>query len=163
MWKCRGGIWISKNSLPLGRFRSAKMCLNSKFTGFVTFKENTSRIKSLYFRKADKYLLLVLPLFFFYCLSICAFLKTFSLNGDFSLSPHLLSSQGMIPFFTLCTCSPVKMWQIAEFKCSKMWSKTAAPNQLHKEEFRSFSFSSYLTGIPYSLCPDWVTGNVRGL
>lgn len=69
----------------------------------------------------------------------------------------------MIPFFTLYTCSPVKMWQIAEFKCSEMWSKTAAPNHLHKEGFWSFSFSSHLPGILYFLCPDRVAVNVRGL
>lgn len=109
-----------------------------------------------------------LPLISSSCPSICAFFKTysqlfFSLNGEFSLSPHLLSSQDMIPFFTFCTCSPVKMWQIPEFKCSKMWSKTAALNHLHKEEFWTFSFSYHLPGIPYSLSPDWVTGSVRGL
>lgn len=43
------------------------------------------------------------------------------------------------------------MWQIAEFKCSEMWSKTAAPNHLHKEGFWSFSFSSHLPGILYFL------------
>lgn len=55
------------------------------------------------------------------------------------------------------------MWQIAEFKCSEMWSGTAAPNHLHKEGFWSFSFSSHLPGIPYFLCPDRVAGDVRGL
>lgn len=102
----------------------------------------------------------VCVLFFF---QLFFFPFIFSLNGDISLSPHLLSSQGMIPFFYPLYMQSCKMWQIAEFKCSEMWSETAVLNHLHKEGFWSFNFSSHLPGILYFLCPDQVAGNVRGL
>lgn len=80
------------------------------------------------------------------------------------LYPHICClARAQYHFFTLCTCSPVKMWQIAEFKCSETWSETAVPNHLHKEGFWSFGFSSHLPGILYFLHPDQVAGNVRGL
>lgn len=121
-------VFVPENFVLLGRFRSAKMFLKSEYVVLVTFVENLCRINPFCLGKTDLFPLLVLiglPLISSSCLPICTFFQfffsfIFSLNGDISLSPHLLSSQGMIPFFTLCTCSPVKMWQIAEFKCSEM-------------------------------------------
>lgn len=52
------------------------------------------------------------------------------------------------------------MGPTAEFKCSVLWSETAAHNHLHKWRLQGFGFSSHLPGILRFLCSDQVSGNV---